>query len=147
MPALKIERQRPAEQLIEHDAERIHVTSSIDVLAAGVCLLGADIVKRANQRTNLCVKRPGVQTLRGRLGYSKIDDARDRLAVHFRDQDVGGLQIAMNDGFLMSVLNSFAYGNEELESLASIEFVPIAIDGDGHASHILHYEIGAALGG
>ena len=143
----KIEWQRPAEQLIEHYAKRIDVASGIDVLPAGVGLLGTDIAKGANQRADLGVQRPGIQTLCGRLGHAKIDDVGERLAVHFRDQDVRGLQITVDDGFLVSMLDSLAYRHKKLEPLPGIELVPIAISGDWHTGHIFHHEIGAALGG
>jgi hypothetical protein len=105
----KIEWQRPAEQLVEHYAKRIDVASGIDVLPARVGLLGADVAKSANQRPDLGVQRTGIQALCGRFGYAKIDDVGDRLTVHFGDQDVRGLQIAMDDGLLVSMLDPLAY--------------------------------------
>ena len=46
--------------------------------------------------------------LRGCLSYAKIDDVRYWFTVQFGDQDVRRLQIEMDDGFLVSVLNALA---------------------------------------
>ncbi len=53
-----------------------------------------------------------VKTLRGCFGHAEIDDFRDRLAVNFAHQNVGGFQIAVDHRFLMGVLHTFADVNE-----------------------------------
>jgi len=46
------------------------------------------------------------------LGNAKIDNAGSGLPSIFRHQDVGRLQVAMDDGLLMGVLHAFANPNE-----------------------------------
>ena len=53
----------------------------------------------------------------GRLGHSEVDDLGHRLAVDQRDQDVGRLQVTMDDALLMGVLHRLADRHEELEAL------------------------------
>jgi len=47
----------------------------------------------------------GRQPLRGGLGQAKIYDPRQRLPVHFAYQNIGWFQIAMDDGFLVGMLD------------------------------------------
>ena len=51
------------------------------------------------------------------FGDAEIDHLRHRHAVVERDQDVGGLDVAMNDALLMRVLNGVADLDEQLEPL------------------------------
>src|SRR5580704_14333745 len=75
----------------------------------------------------------------------KIDNSRHRYAVDLTHQDVGRFQIAMQDGFLMRVLNSLAYTDEQFQPLARGELVLVAIGGDGNASDVLHDEVRPAF--
>src|ERR1035438_5301336 len=63
----------------------------------------------------------------GRLGQPKVDDPRHGFAVHFSDQNIGGLQIAMDDGVLVRVLHALAGLNEKLQALPDLELLRIAI--------------------
>jgi hypothetical protein len=40
------------------------------------------------------------------------------VAIHFRHQDVGRFQVAVDDGFLMGVLDTFADVDEQFQPLA-----------------------------
>src|SRR5439155_1175106 len=64
------------------------------------------------------------------LGDAKIDHARHRAAVALADQHVGRFDIAMNDPFLMSMLNRLAYLDEKLQSLAIGKLVRVAVAAD-----------------
>ena len=44
-------------------------------------------------------------------------------AVHLDHQDIGRLQIAMNDGFLVRVLHTFAGLDEQFQPLRDVELV------------------------
>ena len=49
------------------------------------------------------------QRLRGGFRDPEINHFEARLALDFSDQDVRGLEVAVNNSFLMGVLNSVAY--------------------------------------
>ena len=53
----------------------------------------------------------------GRLGHAEVDHLRHRPAVVQADQDVGRLQVAVDDALLVGVLHRLADGNEQLEPL------------------------------
>ena len=50
------------------------------------------------------------QPLGGRLGHAEVDDLGHRLAVVFGHQHVRGLDVAVDDAFLMGVLDRLADG-------------------------------------
>ena len=82
---------------------------------------------------------------RGRLRQPEVDDPRHRLAVHFHHQNVGRLQIAMDDRLLVRVLHAFAGLDEEFEPIPDLEFLLIAILRDRQPGHVLHHEVRLAL--
>ena len=83
---------------------------------------------------------------RRRLGESEVDDPRHRLAVHLDDQNVGGLEVTMDDGFLVRVLHALAGLDEQLQPLADLQLLLVAILRDRQARHVLHDEVRLALG-
>ena len=66
---------------------------------------------------NWCEHRPLRELLAGRLGDAEVDDLGHRHAVVEADQDVGGLQVAVDDALLVGVLHRVADRNEELQPL------------------------------
>ena len=83
------------------------------------------------------------QRLADRLGHAEIDHfGNGRDVMHF-DQHVAGLDVAVNQAFLVRVLKRLADRDEQLQSLAGIEFLPITEFGDRIAFHELHHEIGS----
>ena len=78
----------------------------------------------------------------GGLGDAEVDDARTWLAIDFNDEDVGGLEIAMNDGFLVGVLDGFTDLNEEAQTIGKRQLSLVAILGDGKALNVFHDEVG-----
>ncbi len=84
-------------------------------------------------------------TLEG-LGDAEVDDFRGRRAVLEGDEDVGGLEIAMDDAFLMGVLNGHADLGKDGEAVGDGESVGGAEGGDGRASDVLHDEVRMAGG-
>ena len=80
-----------------------------------------------------------------RFGDSKIDDFRNECLFMLLHQDVGRLEIAVNDSFLMGMLHSSAHFDEQFDSLANIELLIVAEFGDGQALHKFHDEVRAAL--
>ena len=57
------------------------------------------------------------------------------------DENVRRLQIAVNDPFLVRVLNALAELNEEAESFGDGEPMPVTVCGQTIAAHVLHCEV------
>ena len=71
--------------------------AGVDVELVQLGLLGAHVLERADDRAELGVQRLVGQPRAGRLGHAEVDDLRDRLAVVQGDQDVGRLEVAVDD--------------------------------------------------
>src|SRR5262245_56986311 len=83
------------------------------------------------------------QTSLGRFGNAEVDDFCYRQAVMHRHEDVGWLDVAMDDSSLMCVLNRLANLNEEAESLWNSHATLHAVLGNPDATDQLHYEVRA----
>ncbi len=82
----------------------------------------------------------------GGLGQAEVDHLGDRLVVVGLDQDVGGLEVAVDDPLLVRVLHGRADLAEQGEPGGEVEAVAVAILGDRDPFHQLHHEEGAAVG-
>ena len=76
-----------------------------------------------------------------RFGHSEVDDLRDRMVVLGSDEDVRRLQIAVDDPFLVRVLNAFAKLNEQTKPFGDREAMPVAVCGQGVAADVLHRKV------
>ena len=81
------------------------------------------------------------------LGQAEVDDLGDGLAVVEADEDVRGLQVAVDDALLMGVLDGLANRDEELEPLLDREADVVAVLGDRHAFDVFHDEVRPAFVG
>ena len=72
-------------------------------------LLGADVVRRTEGGSGLCDRRIVLTH-----GEAEVHEARATALV---DQDVGGLDVAVNDPHFVGVLQSFAQRTEEAQAL------------------------------
>jgi len=79
--------------------------------------------------------------------HAEVDDLDRLLAVLHRNQDVGGLQVAVNDGLVVGVLHPLAHPHEQLEALPRGQPVVVAVFRDRHARHVLHDEVRRPLRG
>ena len=89
----------------------------IDVQPAHLRLLGTDVSRRADELLKLREHRLVRQLLLRGLGDAEIDHLGHRHAVVQRDQDVRGLDVAMNDALLMRVLDRLANLDEQLRAV------------------------------
>ena len=85
--------------------------------------------------------------LRGELGIEELGDAEvEELGNPVgRDQDVAGLEVAVDDEVLVGVLNRGADHAEEPEALPYLQPAPIAEHRDRLALDVLHDEVGKAV--
>ena len=80
----------------------------------------------------------------GRLGDAEVDDLDDMFLVIARHEDVGRLQVAVDDSFLVSMLNGVTDIGEQAETGFRRQPLFIAELSNRYAAHQLHDEIGAA---
>ncbi len=143
---LRLEGLQPREQHIQNHRERVHVRARIDVLDIWINLLWAHVARSPQELPNARVQRLFHQLHRGGFGKAKIDDPWLGLAVHLHDQDIGRLQIAMDNGLLVRMLHPLADADEELQPLGDLEPVLIAILRDRQPGDILHDQVRLTLG-
>jgi len=62
----------------------------------------------------------GKPLIGGGLGDAEINDLGDRHAVVQGDQNIGGLDVAVDDALLVGVLDGLANLDEPLEALAGV---------------------------
>ena len=105
LPLLGIKGQQTRKKFIEHDAQRINVCPGVYIGHGGIRLLWAHISRCPHHSSGTRYQRLVFTLLRDGLGDTEVDNARHRLAIDFNNQNVGRLQIAMHDRFLMRMLH------------------------------------------
>jgi len=83
--------------------------------------------------------------LRSGARHAEVDDFGSGPAIDLFDEDVGGFEVAMDDGLVVGVLDAIADADEELEAFADGEFVEIAVIGDGDTVDLFDHEVWTAL--
>ena len=61
------------------------------------------------------------------------------------DQDVAGLEVAVDDAPVVGVLHRVAHPRQQLQAAARVEAVPAGVLVQGHAADELHGEVGLAV--
>jgi len=125
--------QSAGEKFVQDDREGINVRARVNVRNIGVGLFGTHVRGRADEIS-------GARDLGGKrissadgFGNAEIDDAGNGFAIEFDDQDIGGLEVAMNARFLVGVLHAFADFAEEFDAFANGKALLVAIQSDGDA--------------
>ncbi len=142
-----VEGQRARQQLVQQHAQGINVAADVDVRNGHSRLFRTHVLRRAQKlsllgKDRLFRERPGQG-----LGQAEVDDFRHRLVVDYRDEDVRGFDVAVNNAFLMGVLDSLANGQKKSQPLFQAELVRVAVGGDGLATDQFHDEVRAAIVG
>lgn len=138
-------RNHAGQQLVQQDSERVDVATGVDVPRAEAGLLGAHVFQSTDHIAHLSLKGFFGQREPDSLGDTEIDDLDFSLPITFGDEDVGRLDIAMNDALLVGMLDRSADLHEELDSLSDVELTAVAIGRDGLAVDVLHDEVGQAF--
>ena len=102
------------EQFEKDAAEGIHITAGIHMAAAVLDLLRGDVTGRADKLVHASEIRLGDVSAFDDLGDAEVDDLRRDTIAFIGDEDVRGLQIAVDDALLMSVMHRLADGDEKL---------------------------------
>ncbi len=126
--------------MIQDDAQGIDVRSRIDFLGRAQGLFGAQIRKRAHDlagkrhvQIRVNAQRP-VETFR----EPEIQDVRLAIEV---DQDVGALEVTMDDAPLVGMTDRPAHLSEEFHAILDRRALKQDVIIDGHAVHEFHREV------
>src|SRR5262249_43392313 len=131
---------------IKQDTEAVDIAACIDIETAHLGLLGTHVSGGANELVQLRIYGEVGEAAFGGFGDAKIDYFRHGHSVMESDQDIGRLDIAMNDAFLVGVLDGLTNLCEKIEALAGAEIILVTIFCNFYAAHQLHDEKGAASG-
>ena len=142
---LGVEGPLAREQLVEEHPERVDVRAGVDVEVRHLRLLGAHVLRRANELTEFGEDAALGEPLRRGLGDAEIDDLRRVLLVLGRHQHVRRLDVPMDDPLLMRMLYARADIDEQRQPFPDAEPLLVAVLGDWDPLHILHREVGTAL--
>ena len=137
--------QRARQQLVQQDAQGIDVAADIDVRNGHPRLFRAHVLRRAEKLSLFSKDRLFRERLLQRLCQAEVDDFRCRLIVDHGDKDVRGLDVAVNDAFLMGVLDRLANREKEPQPLFQAELVRVAVGGDRLALDQFHDKVGTAV--
>ena len=133
------------QQFVKQHAEAVKVAAGVNVQRAHFRLLRAHVSRRADElfvgREHRVVGQP--LAIR-RFGDSEINHLRHGHAVEHRYQDVRRLDIAVDDALLMRMLNGIADLDEQIQPLAGIEAVFVAVSRNPHPAHEFHHKVRAA---
>jgi hypothetical protein len=150
----RVARQGAGEELVEEHAQGVDVGARVDVGAprgghGAVGLLGAHVGRRADDHPRLRGERlAGEVGVAHRLGDPEVDDLGERRARLLGDEDVGGLEVAVDDPLLMRVLHGVADRGHEPHPLGHPQPALVAPAGDRDAVDVLHrHPRSAGLGG
>ena len=135
------------EHLVEDGAEGVDVAAGVH--AADVLdLLRGHVVGGAEDEIGLGGEGHGLDASGGEgFGDAEVDDLGDRAAIDLGDEDVGGLEVAVDDAFLVGVLDAAADLPKEADAVLEGQLVGCAIVGDGRAAQQLHDEEGPTVWG
>ena len=113
----QIVRQPAGQQFVEDHAEGVDVASGVDVDRVGVDLFGTHVLEGADHLTD----RGLTGGLNVGVGQARDTEVEDLGLARGVDQDVGGLQIAVDDPLLVGVVDRVRDPGEQLQPVGHIE--------------------------
>ncbi len=129
------------EQLVQEHAQGINIAPRVHIQAAHLGLFGAHVSGCANKLLQLSEDGFVGQPLVDGLGDAKINDFRHRHAVMKGDQNVRRFDIAVDDAFLVGMLNRAANLREQIEPLRRAQLVLVAVFGDPDPTDQFHDKV------
>ncbi len=121
-----IDRLMAGQQFVEQHTEAVDVAARIDVEIGDLGLLRARIRRRADERVEASEERLVREPALRRLRDAEVDHLRHGHAVVDRDENVRGLDVAVDDPFLVRVLDRVADLDEQLQARGRRQFVLVA---------------------
>ena len=146
----QIQWQRASKKLGEHDAERVHISARVNAVDDAHDLLRTRVGRGADQLSILGevghvshVSRIGHVSI-DRFGDAEVDDLW-RWRCHRRHNDVGRLEIAMNDAARVRMLYAVAHRDEEPDAIVDRHARSVAVVDDRRTVDVLHCKVGTAM--
>ena len=133
--------RRTRQQFVQQDSQRINVAARVDIQRVHLRLLRTHVQRCADHLCETCVERLLGQFLMDGLGDPKIYHFHDGLVVVQRNQHIGRLDVAVDDSFVMRVLNGLADIDEQFQSLRCGQPIIVTEFGDRDAPHQFHHEV------
>ena len=133
-------------QFVKQDSEAINVAACIDIESAQPSLFGTHIRGSPHQLHEACIERFVRQTLSADcLRQAEVNYLDNRFRADLSYQNVRRFDIAMDDPFLMRVLNGVTNGLKKLEPFTRCCLHLIAVFGDRDTADQFHDEVGTPI--
>jgi hypothetical protein len=137
--------RRARQQFVQHRAKRPHVGPGVDVFRTDGGLLWTHVVRGANDHASPRVFRPGLVLGGEHLGDAEVDDPGRRRAIDVGHEDIGRLEVAVNDALEVGVLDRSADFADEREPRPQADAILAAVARDGQPGDVVHHEVRAAV--
>ncbi len=134
------------EEFVQQHAEGVYVGARVHVELVERGLLRGHVRRRADERAEAGVNRVLGELLPDGLGHAEVDDFRHRRFVVQGHEDVGRLDVAVDDPLHVGVLDGLAHGDEQFQPLLRGQLAGVAELGDRRPLHQFHDEVRAAVG-
>ena len=125
------------EQLVENHTQRIHVAARIQRKWIALHLLRAHVCQRPDNHADVCLPRR-LRVGIGETGYTEIQNLRLARFIH---ENVGRLQVTMDQAALMGMLHRIADSGHQFQPLPCIQMMIVAIGEQRLTTHQLHGEV------
>jgi hypothetical protein len=134
---LQLIRRAVGQQLEEDHPQGVHVRPPVDRGGVGGHLLRAHVVGRAQELACPGQAGPGQQVGVGGSGHAEVKHLRLSGLLH---EDIGGLEVAMDDALIVGVLHRVAHPRHQAHAGGQVEAVAVGVLVQGQAADELHRE-------
>ncbi len=125
------------QELKENDAQGVHVRPPVEPGRVGGDLFRAHVAQSAEQLAGLGSARGRQKVGGGDMGDAEVEHLG---LAGLIDQDVAGLEVAMNDALFVGVLHRVAHLGQQLEARRRVETATAGVLVQGHPADELHGE-------
>jgi len=130
---------------VQHHAQRIDVGAGVDRLRVAHRLFRTHVGRGADRHAGHRRAGLGAPARIEALGDAEVDHLDQHLALVVGDQQVARLEVAVDDPFLVRVLDALADLQEQFEPVCEVHAAAVAELDQGQARHVLHREEQPAL--
>ncbi len=138
------ERQPTGEQFVGDGAQRVDIASGVDLVGVAGGLLGAHVRERADDLSGVGAEGVGGLVGAGGSGDAEVQDLglAERVGVESLDENVAGLEVAVDESSAVGVLDGLAESDDERQPVIAREGELVAVGLDVRTGDELHGEIG-----
>ena len=137
----RVERSPAGEQFVEEDAERVDIGTRIHIDGAQLGLFRADVGRGPDELSDGREGRLRGEVALGRLGDAEVDHLGHGDIVVQGDENVRGLDVAVDDALEVRVLDRMADLDEKAQALVGRQIVRVAKGRDRLPADQFHDEI------